>query len=149
MALKQTGTVQKYLNDLDRLNQYTDLSDNHLINIILNGIPLRLGLAMAYYEDLRMNPAQCKQKLIEIDVAIIHLQQKDTQAKHKDKGYKRSFEDRVQLPGRDPQPPTATRTERVPDTVKEKRKSEGCCIKDGRKGYSNLNCYTGWRAKTP
>ena len=32
--LKQTGTVQKYLNYIDRLNVYTKMADHHLINII-------------------------------------------------------------------------------------------------------------------
>ena len=36
--LKQTGTVQKYLNDINILNVYTKMTNNHLINIILNGI---------------------------------------------------------------------------------------------------------------
>ena len=36
--LTQPGTVQKYLNDIDRLNVYTKITDNHLINIILNDI---------------------------------------------------------------------------------------------------------------
>ena len=40
--LKQTGTVQKYLNDIDRLNVYGKMTDHHLINIILNGITPRL-----------------------------------------------------------------------------------------------------------
>ena len=40
--LKQTGTVQKYLNDIDRLNVYAKMTHYHLINIILNGITPRL-----------------------------------------------------------------------------------------------------------
>ena len=46
--LKQTGTVQKYLNDIDRLNVYAKMTDHHLINIILNGITPHLCQAMAY-----------------------------------------------------------------------------------------------------
>ena len=40
--LKETGTVQKYLNDIDRLNVYAKMTDHHLINIILNDITPRL-----------------------------------------------------------------------------------------------------------
>ena len=36
--LKQTGTVQKYLSNLDRLNIYAKITYYHLINIILNVI---------------------------------------------------------------------------------------------------------------
>ena len=32
--LMQAGTVQKYLNDIDRLNVYPKMPDHHLINII-------------------------------------------------------------------------------------------------------------------
>ena len=56
--LKQTGTVQKYLNDIDRLNVYAKMTDPHLINIILNGTTSRLRQAMAHYEDLRSDPAK-------------------------------------------------------------------------------------------
>ena len=53
--LKQTGTVQKYLNYIDRLNVYAKITDHYLINIILNGIRPRLRQAMAHYEDLRFD----------------------------------------------------------------------------------------------
>jgi len=56
VALKMTGTVQKYLNDIDRLNVYANMTDHHIINIVLNGIPPRLRLAMAHYENLRATP---------------------------------------------------------------------------------------------
>ena len=39
VALKQTSTVQWYLNNIDRLNAYAGMTDHHLINILLNGIP--------------------------------------------------------------------------------------------------------------
>ena len=51
--LKETGTVQKYMNDIDRLNVYLKMTDHHLINIIWNGITPRLCQAIAHYEDLR------------------------------------------------------------------------------------------------
>ena len=53
VALKMPGTVQKYLNVMDRLNVYANMTDHHIINIVLNRIPLRLRLAMAHYENLR------------------------------------------------------------------------------------------------
>jgi len=39
VGLKQTGTIEQYLNDIDRLNVKAGLMDRHLISIILNGIP--------------------------------------------------------------------------------------------------------------
>jgi len=77
VALKQTSTVQRYLNDIDRLNAYAGMTDHHLINIILNGMPSRLRLAMAHYENLRANPVESKKKLLEMDVATIEFQHKD------------------------------------------------------------------------
>ena len=47
--LKQTGTVQKYLKDIDRLNVYAKMPDHHLINIILNGVTPCLCHSMAHY----------------------------------------------------------------------------------------------------
>jgi len=55
VALNQTGLVQKYLNNLNRLNVYAEMTDHHLINIIRNGIPSGLRLAMTHYEDVRSN----------------------------------------------------------------------------------------------
>ena len=42
--LKQEGTVQKYLNDINRLNVYAKMTDDHLINIILNLSPLLFAI---------------------------------------------------------------------------------------------------------
>ena len=56
--LKQTGTVQKYLIDIDRLNVYARMTNNHLINIILNGITPRLRQAMAHYKELHSDPSK-------------------------------------------------------------------------------------------
>ena len=99
VALRQTGTVQKYLTDIDRLNVYAGMTDHHLINIVLNGISSRLRLSMAHYEDLRNRPDLWRQKLLEMDIATTEFQQKDKDSKSKEKGKKRSFEDRVQLRG--------------------------------------------------
>ena len=56
--LKQTGTVQKYMNNIDRLNVYAKMTDHHLINIILNGITPRLRQAIAHYKDLHSDPSK-------------------------------------------------------------------------------------------
>ena len=74
---KQTGTFQKYLNDINRLNVYTKMTDHHLINIILNDITPRLRQAMAHYEDLRSDPSKWKEKLLYMDFITTKFQKKE------------------------------------------------------------------------
>ena len=93
ITLKLTGTVQQYLNELNILNVDAGMTDHHLINIILNGIPPRLRLAMAHYENLRPDPPAWRKKLLEMDVATTEFQQKDQ--KGKDKGKKQRLEEKV------------------------------------------------------
>ena len=59
--LKRIGTVQKYLNHIDRLNAYAKISNQHLINIILNCITPRLRQAMAHYKDLHSDLSKWKE----------------------------------------------------------------------------------------
>jgi len=139
--------VQKYLNDLDRLNMYAEMTDHHLINIILNGIPSRLRLVMAHYEDLRSNPMKWKQKLLEMDVATTEFHHQDSNAKNKDKGKKHLFDDRIQLRGGDEPEYKLSFEETVSDTTKDKGRKEERCIKCDRKGHFLCECKTGWRAK--
>ena len=58
--VKQTGTVRKYLNNMDRLNVYTKMTEHHLMNISLNGIIPHLRQAMAHYDDLRSKASKWK-----------------------------------------------------------------------------------------
>ena len=62
--LKQTGTVQKYLNNIDRLNVYTPMTNYPFITIILNGITLHLWQAMVHYEDLHTDPFKWKENVL-------------------------------------------------------------------------------------
>ena len=75
--LKQTGTVQKYLNDIDRLNDYAKMTDHHLINIILNSITLHLRQAMAHYEDLCSDSSKSKENLLHMDFITTKFQKKE------------------------------------------------------------------------
>ena len=75
--LKQIGTVQKNLNDIDCLNVYAKMTDHHLINIILNGITPRLRQAMALYEDLCSDPSKWKDKLLHMDFITTEFQKKE------------------------------------------------------------------------
>ena len=65
--LKQTDTMQKYVNNIDRHNVCAKMTDYHLINIISNHITTRLRQAMAYYEDLRSDQSKWKEKVLHMD----------------------------------------------------------------------------------
>ena len=62
--LRQTGTVQKYFHNIDRLNVYAKMMNHQLISIILNGITPRLHQAMAHCDDLNSNSCKRKEKLL-------------------------------------------------------------------------------------
>ena len=97
--LKQTGTVQKYLYGINRLNVYIKMTDYYLINIILNGMTPRLQQAVTHYEDPRSDPHQWKEKLLHMDFIITEFQNKQPSNRSKGQGKKRSLEERVQLKG--------------------------------------------------
>ena len=97
--LKQTGTVQKYLNDIDRLNVYAKMTDYHLINIILNSITPHLHQAMAHYKDLRSDSCKWKKKLLHMDFITTEFQKKEPGNRSKSQGKKRGLDERIQLRG--------------------------------------------------
>ena len=70
--LRMTGTVQSYLTQIQRFNHLAGIDDLQHIRIILNGILTHLGQSMAHYECLRSQPAEWRNKLIEMDVATAH-----------------------------------------------------------------------------
>ena len=74
--LKQTYMVQKYRNDIDRLNVSAKMTSNYWINIILNIITTHLHWAIAYYEDLRSDPSELKKNLLHTDCIPIKFQEK-------------------------------------------------------------------------
>ena len=84
--LKQTGTVQKYLNDIIRLKVYAKMTNHHLINVILNGITPCLRQAIAYYKDLRSDPSKWKEKLLHIDFITTDFQKKEQDNRSKGQG---------------------------------------------------------------
>ena len=56
--LEQTGSVQQYLLDIDRLNVCAKMTNHHLINMFLNDITPRLRQVMAHYKDLCSDPSK-------------------------------------------------------------------------------------------
>ena len=132
--LKQTGTVQKYLNNIDRHNVYAKMTEHHLSNIIFNGITPRLCQAMAHYEDLRSDPSKWKEKLLHMDFIITEFQKKEEDNKSKGQGKKRGLDERIQLRGGE-SGSEKKKGEFVPNEVWDKRKIEGRCMKCGRSNH--------------
>ena len=97
--LKQTGTVQKYLNDIDRLNIYTKMTDHYLIKIILNGITPYLSQAMAHYKDLHSDTSNCKKKFLNMDFITTNFQKKEPDNRSQGQGKKLVLDKRIQLKG--------------------------------------------------
>ena len=75
--LLQTGTVQKYLNDINRLNVYAKMTNYHLIKMILYNITPYLCQAMAHYKDLGSDPSKWKEKLVHVDFITSKFQKKE------------------------------------------------------------------------
>ena len=146
--LKQTGPVQKYLNDIDRLNVHAKMTDHHLINIILNGITPRLCQAMVHYEDLRSDPSKLKEKLLHMDFFPIEFQKKEQHNRSKDHGKKHGLDERIQLRGGE-SGNEKKKGKFVPKEVWDKQKEEGRCVKCGRSNHQARDCKALSRAKTP
>ena len=53
--LRQTGRVQNYRNEIDRLKTYAKIADGTMIHIIINKLTDLLRGDMAHYEYLREN----------------------------------------------------------------------------------------------
>ena len=137
--LKETGTVQKYLNDIYRLNVYAKMTDHHHINIILNSITPRLRQAMANYEDLRSDPSKWKEKVLHMDFITTEFQKKEQNNRSKSQGKKRGLDERIQLRGEE-SGNEKKKSEFVPKEVWDKRKIEGRCMKCGRSNHQARDC---------
>ncbi|KAF8421687.1 hypothetical protein EV426DRAFT_704869 [Tirmania nivea] len=72
--LKQTGNVQDYLANVDRLNAYAEIPPSQLIRLILLGIKPRLRSKMTHYEDLRDQPTAWRKKLVQMDRTAMDVQ---------------------------------------------------------------------------
>ena len=147
--LNQTGTVQKYLNDIDRLNVCAKMTDYHVINIILNGITPRLRQAMAHYKDPRSEPSKWKEKLLHMDFITTEFPKKEEDHRGKGQGKKGGLDGRIQLRGGELDSEKKKKGELVRKEVCDKRKEEGRCMKCGRSNHQAQDCKALSRAKTP
>ena len=74
LGLAQTGPIQDYLTEVDRLNAYAGIPDDQLISIILPRLSRHLRTSMAHYENPQGTPVQWRQKLVEMDLSIREVQ---------------------------------------------------------------------------
>ena len=156
LALVQSGPIQDYLPEVDRLNAYASIPDDQLISIILPWLSRHLLTSMTHYENLRATPVQWRQKLIEIDVSSREVQaitrprssshrQPELQNRKRSAPHQ-SAEKPTTLRGDNP-PPSSTGNF-ISRPTKHKRKADGRCIKCGRTGHSIKDCRSDWM-KTP
>lgn len=99
---------------------YANMTDNHIINIVLNGTPCYFRIVMAHYQNLRATPIEWRRKLQEMDIINNKIQHKGREFQSKDKGKKGSFECVVQLKGGEAEKENP-KGELVPFQKKEKR----------------------------
>ena len=132
--LKQTGSVQKYLNKIDGLNVYAKMTDHHLINIILNSITPHLHQAMAHYEDLCSDLSKWQEKLLHMVFITTEFQKKEQDNRSNGQGKKRRLNERIQLRGGE-LGSEKKKGEFVPKEVWDKLKIEGKLMKWGRSNH--------------
>ena len=66
--LRETGSVQDYVNEIDRLNTYIKIPDRAIMNIIINNLTGPLHRRMAHYEHLRENPDEWRKQHVRMDI---------------------------------------------------------------------------------
>lgn len=146
LQLKQIGSVQDYLSNLDRLNTYAQISDLQLIQIILMALKPDVRSSMAHYEHLRSNPIEWRRKLVEMDVADSQLKELSTTIPH---DRKRPATAISTIHSRTERPLVPHQSTWISDDIIKKRKSEGRCTKCGRSGHMIRECRSSNYRSTP
>ena len=75
--------MHKYLNNMDELNIYANMPDQHLINIMLNGMTPRLPQATAHNNAVLSDLYKVKEKRLYIDFITTKLKNKEKDNKSK------------------------------------------------------------------
>ena len=152
--LRQTGSVQDYLNEIDSLNTYTKIPDRAIINIIINKLTGTLRRSIADYEHLRENPEEWRNQLVRMDIITTQFQRRHKHPRQddsKEPSKKRIFEYRIQLKAGSEEKKNSSGTQRdyvLQDRI-DSRKKESCCFKCGRKNHQASACEYGWVSQTP
>ena len=124
------------------------MTDNHLINIILNNITPCLCLAMAQYEDLRSDLSKQQDKFLYKDFITTEFQKKEQDNRSKGQGKKRGMGEQVQLIVGE----LAAKKKQGEFVAKhgwDKGKEEGRCMKCGRINHKAWDWQSTARVKTP
>ena len=150
--LRQTGPVQDYLNEIDRLNTYGKIPDRAIINIIITKLSGPLRRSVAHYEYLRDNPDEWRKQLVRMDIITTEFQRRDKyfrQNDNKDRGKKRTLENRIQLKeGSENKNQSGDKRDFVQQEQIDRRMKDSRCFKCGRKNHQASECECGWVSKT-
>ena len=154
--VRQTGPIQHHLNEIDRLNTYAKILDRAMINIIINNLKLTgpLRRSMAHSEQLWENPNEWRKQLVRMDIITTEFQRREKHPRQddsKDRGKKRTFEDRIQLTAGTEEKENSSGNKRdfVPEDQIDRRKKESRCFKCGRKNHQASDCEYGCVSQTP
>ena len=156
LALVQTGPIQDYLTEVDRLNGDAGIPDDKLISMILPLLSQHLRSSMAHYENLRATPVQWRQTLVEMDFSIREVQAitRPTGSSYHQPEQQNGKRSAPHQPAEKPtnlqggNPPSSSTGNFISRPTKDKRKADGRCIKCGRTGHSIKDCRSEW-IKTP
>ena len=143
--LRQTGPVQDYVNEIDRLNTYAKIPDRAIINIIMNKLTGRLCRSMAHDDHLRENPAEWKKQLVPIDIITTEVQGRNKhhcQDDSKDRSKKRTFEDCIELKAGTEEKKKSSGNNRdfILQDQMDRRKKENHWFKCDRKNHQASDC---------
>ena len=125
-----------------------------MINIIINKLTGPLRRSMAHYEHLRENPSEWRMELVRMYIITTEFQRRDKhphQDDSKDRGKKRTFEDRIHIKGGSEHKKKNCSNKRdfVPEDHIDRRKHDSRCFKGGRKNHQVSQCAYHCVFKTP
>ena len=152
--LRQTGPVQDYLNEIDRLYTYAKIPDRAMINIFITKLSGPHHRSMAHYEHLRENPDEWRKQLVRMYIITPEFQSRDKHPRQddsNDRRKKRTFEDRIQLKAGTEEEKKSSGNKRdfVPQDQMDRRKKQRRWFKCGRKAHQASDCGYGCVLPTP
>ena len=123
-----------------------------MINIIINKLTCPLRRSMAHYKYLHQNPNESQQELVRMDIITTKFQRGDKHRRQddsKDRGKKRTIENRIHLKGKDKNMKSDDKRDFELQEQIDGRKKASRCIKCSRKNHQGSECEYGYVYKTP
>jgi len=77
IELRQSGTIQDFLNEIKRHNAYAKVSESAILNIIIHNLSIKLRDAIAHYEHLYSQPKHWTIHLMQMDTMTAEFQEQD------------------------------------------------------------------------